>query len=203
MKRPSFKMFLGLSLSLSLAACAGTTTIGVTPNEVEELRLINLVPVDPGLELGQHASIQVGSEQVVFYNGSRDFERYAAVSADGGFPVWLDIADQASSFPESGWTWEDIEVTPDGSTLVGVIDWCIESPGHELYVVSSEDAGRTWFEISSVEKPHYFALFDSLELGEDTWTLGVSLDDCAGCGQRNGLTVYESTDRGRTWSAVD
>jgi hypothetical protein len=122
----------------------------------------------------------------------------------GGELRWLDLytdaerADGAS--PRSGWGWADVAIAPDGKTLVGVLDWFVESPGPQLRIVASTDGGATWVERGVIDKPHYSALFEGLVMKASEWHLTVQLEDCAGCGVPAGETVYVSTDGGHTWA---
>ena len=97
--------------------------------------------------------------------------------------------------------WAHAEVLSDRRTIVALLDCAVESEGHELKVVVSPDAGRTWIRRGSISKPHYMARFLDLELGGPgrPWTVAVWLEGCADCGVRTGVYVYASADDGRTW----
>ena len=57
--------------------------------------------------------------------------------------------------------------------------------------------------LPSVKKPHYLAIFRSLELkSAKQWILKIALDDCADCGVPLGTRVYETHDAGGHWAPL-
>lgn len=110
----------------------------------------------------------------------------------------LDFTSGPDDNPGLGWVGLE---SFKNSLWVGVLDWQVESPGAELVVVTSTDAGKSWTRLSTVTKPHYTGVFRSLKLKTAReWTLEIALDDCAGCGERPGVRVYETHDAGAHWA---
>lgn len=110
----------------------------------------------------------------------------------------LDFTTSPDDNPGMGWVGLE---SLKSSLWVGVLDWQVESPGHELVVVSSTDGGKSWTRVSTVTKPHYTGLFRSLKLKTAReWVLEIALDDCAGCGERPGVRTYETHDAGAHWA---
>lgn len=98
-----------------------------------------------------------------------------------------------------GHGWVGIAALKD--TVVGVLDWQVESSGEELTLLVTSDRGRSWTRLPAIKKPHYLASFKSLELKSPKhWVLKIALDDCADCGVKLGVRTYESRDAGAHWT---
>lgn len=111
----------------------------------------------------------------------------------------LDFTTGPDDTPGMGWV--GLEALPGQSLWVGVLDWMVESPGSELVLVTSSDAGKSWLRLPAVKKPHDSALFRSLKLkSAREWTLEIALDDCADCGVAKGVRVYDTHDAGLHWT---
>lgn len=154
-----------------------------------------------------------GGEVVFEFDGLR----FATVTKAGRLDVWpavhlqvggawsarvLHVDDQApDSTPESGWSWALVSAQEHESALIAVLEWRVESPGHELVLVASDDGGRTWVERSRLQKPHYMSEASELVLdARGQGRLTIELVDCADCGIPRGLYHYRTIDGGRTWS---
>ena len=211
----SRRLHLPLLAAILFAACAapqgGTSPPNpvavVTPKPSLPGREIRLVEVDAGLTLEETGSFEVGDDTIVILEGSRDVTSYyAGLRVNDGPARWLDLhtAEERAegATPESGWGWAHVALAPDGRMVVGVLDWFVESSGATLYVVTSDDGGRTWSLRAEIEKPHYMALFSELVLERDRWELTVRLDDCGGCDSLPGDTVWASSPGGDNWRRI-
>lgn len=101
----------------------------------------------------------------------------------------------------AGLGWVGAQALTGSKLLVGVLDWQIESSGTALTVVRSIDGGTSWVRVSDISKPHDMAQFKSLELRSAThWVVQIALDDCADCGVKTGVRIWETADAGQHWS---
>lgn len=168
-------------------------------------RAVLTVPFDEAdLATEAFGTLSSGEHVVDFFSARGDvMSNYAAVRVDNGEMQWLDLhTDEeraAGASPASGWGWVHVTVAPD-DTIVGVLDWFVESSGPTLHIVTSSDGGASWVLHSEVEKPHYMALFERLELTPDAWRLTVMLDDCGGCNVPLGETTWVNAGAG--WEIV-
>ncbi len=91
-----------------------------------------------------------------------------------------------------------------GDTLWGLLDSAVESGGHDLTLLLSTDAGRTWLLHATIPKPHHTARCVSLSTNSvlNPMRLVIAQDDCADCGAALGLYTFTSDDLGRTWHLV-
>jgi hypothetical protein len=116
----------------------------------------------------------------------------------GNHTEQLDLTSGPDDNPGMGWVGLE---SLKNSLWVGVLDWQVESPGPELVVVTSTDAGKSWTRAGVVTKPHYTGLFRALKLKTAReWTLELVVEDCAGCGEKPGVRVYETHDAGAHWA---
>jgi hypothetical protein len=99
-----------------------------------------------------------------------------------------------------GHAWQDALYIAKTKTIMGILDFEVESPGPQLEIFTSSDGGRSWSQ-STIEKPYYLARFLHAEVFPDgAVRLNVTLDDDYGSGNKPGLYQYLSTDQGATWT---
>jgi hypothetical protein len=134
-----------------------------------------------------------------------DFQHHPAIFIhDPGGWRFFDIPDE--TFSQS--TWIYVGTTRDRRFIWSVIDVDVESPGWDLEITFSHDAGKSWTHIGTVHKPNYLALLDSFQIATTGkgW-LTVHLDDaCFSRGRGNkivakGYYTYYTSNGGRHWSA--
>lgn len=91
-----------------------------------------------------------------------------------------------------------------GDTIWGLLDSAVESGGHNLTLLLSTDAGRTWLQHATIPKPHYTARCVSLSASSTLTAMRLVIEqgDCADCGAALGLYTFTSDDLGRTWHLV-
>jgi photosystem II stability/assembly factor-like uncharacterized protein len=105
--------------------------------------------------------------------GGTSGDRYIYTSSDGGY-VWKERTNSGSN------NWKDIAMSSDGSMLVAVV--------YGGYIYISSDSGLNWTEHTSPGNRYWLSVAMS---GDGTIILAAY----------NG-GIYQSSDRGATWSAL-
>lgn len=99
----------------------------------------------------------------------------------------------------SRYMWSRAAAAPSKGYFWGLLEYAVESAGHESLVIMSADGGKTWTQTAALEKPDEDAVLRTFEIntqgrGQLQWISEKS----SGSGART-VTTYVTRDWGRTW----
>ncbi|MGA9768190.1 MAG: hypothetical protein WBV94_04065 [Blastocatellia bacterium] len=97
--------------------------------------------------------------------------------------------------------WVHVAATRDRKYAWGITQINVEGAGPTLEIVFSEDGGKSWAHVASIDKPVFLAAFSSFRMtSSGNGRLTVHLEDSSDPKIEDGYYTYSTSDWGKSWT---
>lgn len=207
--RPLFALCL-FGSSAFVASCAGPEAAPPVSGKAKLAEAISARPLDEASlkQMVAEFIIESGGEGPTILFCTQHYPddpnkppSYRPVILRGEKGRWDKLDFDFEPFSE-GMQWWAVYESGDGSRIWAIAQWTREDPGDALEIVLSEDAGRTWRHVATVEKPWYLAELQSMSMdasGHGAIVMYIGADS-AGSEQSMGYWRSYTQDWGKSWT---